>query len=424
MSNFIPADFNLGMAWLADAATPALLKIAYNIEKVVIEKEDRKMLRTLRNKRLLYFSNHPTQAEPNIAWIIGNTIGTRFKSMATRRAFDFGFGLVGKVFQSTGAFSIIPGIADRESMAYARKVLSAPQGKLILFPEGEPMSSENDNLMPFQPGIVKLGLGAMDDARKKDPKADITILPAFIKYVTNASKEVIIKDLENSIAEIASKLGVATKERNLLRKFLMIGRVLTEKEENQLGLKNDSDADWDFRTGRLRHALLDQIAARLLIPKYDKNADAIHKLRFLTAIVELEELKHPQSPLRGISAVDFKWANREIIKAYDFIVMEKDYLVSYPSAERFYEWLARFESLVLGKRPRMLGGEPSHLPRTAFVTFAKPFALSEYYEKYKKDRKATLNEILERLRKDMQAQLEEGMKKTIPIVKAFDVGEI
>ena len=422
MSNFIPPAFHLPTAWFTDAATPAFLKLAHNIDEVIIRPEDRDMLRSLRKRRLIYFSNHPTQAEPTIAWVISNAMGARFNSMAARRAFDFGFGLVGKLFQATGAFSVIPGIADRESMSMARKILIAPAGKLILYPEGEPMSSENDNLMPFQPGIVKLGLSAMDDLVKQSPGSDITILSAFIKYVIKASREEIVSDLEKSIDVIAQKLGVEPGERNLLRRFLMIGRVLSEQVEREYGLPVDDSMDWDFRTGRLRHAVLDGVADRLKLSRYDREADAIQKLRFLTAVLELEELKHPQSPISGATGEDLRIANRDIIRAYDFIVMRREYLVAYPSAERFYEWLARFESLVLGKRPRMLGGEPSHLPRAAYVTFAKPFGLSDYYEKYKQDRKGTLQEILDRLRSDLEERLQQSLALSKPIVEPYDVG--
>ncbi len=424
MSNFIPPNLNLPTMWFADAVNPAVLKVGFNIDEVHIEKADRPMLRSLRHRRLIYFSNHPTQAEPPVAWQIANAMGARFYSMAARRAFDFGFGLVGKVFQATGGFSVIPGIADRESMSMARKMLSAPSGKLILYPEGEPMSSENDNLMPFQAGIVKLGLSAFEDARKIKPDADITILPAFIKYVIKSPHDVIVTDLNNSIDVIAKKLGVNPGERNLLRRFLMIGRVITEQAEAQYNLPVTEDMDWDFRAGRLRHAMLDGVAERLQLPRYDKEADAIQKLRVLTAIIELKELRHPQCPIpKSVSKKDFELATKEVIRAYDFVVMRRDYLVSYPSAERFYEWLARFESLVLGKTPRMLGGEPSHLPRTAYVNFAKPFGLAEYYEEYKNDRKGTLQKILDRLRDDMQRMLDENLKRSKPIVEPFDVGD-
>ncbi len=424
MSDFFkPADPKLGMLWFTDAITPGFLKLAHNINEVIIAPEDKKMLRSLRDDRLIYFSNHPTQAEPTISWLVGQAMGARFKGMAARRAFDFGFGLVGKVFQSTGAFSVVPGVADRESMSFARKVLAAPKGKLTLYPEGEPMSSENDSLMPFQPGILKIGFAGLGDAMKQDPAADITILSSFIKYVIDAKEEVIRKDLEHYVGILCNKLGVEPGKRNLLRSFLMLGRVMIEKAEKDYGLPAADNEDFDFRMGRIRHHLLDHVADKLGAPGYDREADAIHKLRHLTTITELIHLKYPMKGLPTPTAAELSWAEDELVRAYDFIVIKKDYLVSYPSAERFYEWLARWESLLLGKRPRMLGGEPSHLPRKAYVSFAKPFRLREYQDVYKKDKKGTLETVLGRLRTEMEALLEESMRLTHTLVEPYDVGE-
>lgn len=418
---FIPPKFDLPTMWFTDAMTYPYLKLVHNVEDVIIREEDRRMLRTLRDDRLLYFSNHPTQVEPTVQWIIAQKMGIRFNSMAARRAFDFLGGMVGKLFQNTGAFSVIPGIADRESIQMARSCLAQPGGKLALYPEGEPMSSENDSLMPFQPGIVKIGWSALEDARKADPQADITVLPGFVKYVIKSSREEIVADLEQAIAEIAAELEEDLGERNLLRKFLMVGRILTERGESEYGIKPEPGVDFDYRIGRLRHAALDGVAEKLGVKHYNKDADAIQKLRHLTAVLELVELDHPQAGIRP-SKDELEWALRECIKAYDFIVMKKDYLVSRPTPERFYEWLARWESLVLGKKPRMLGGEPSRLPRKAIVSFAEPFRLGDYMEAYRQDRKGTLNLIMQRLYKDMKALLDASTDLTYTLVDPYDVG--
>lgn len=421
---FIPPDFKLPVAWFADAATPAVLKLGANIDGMEIRPQDRKMLRGLRDERVLFFSNHPTQAEPVLAWLVAQAMGSRFNYMATRRAFDYFNGMLGKLFASTGAFSVIPGIADRDSMRFARQTLAKPGGKLVLYPEGEPMCGENDSLMPFQPGIVKLGLGAFEDARKQDPAADIIVLPGFIKYVVKGSPDRIAANLDERIARLEGRLGLDKGKRNLLRRFLHVGRVLLEQAEQEYGVEPPADPeDFDFRIGRVRHAILDAVADRIQLHGYRREDDAIHKLRHLTAVLELLELNYPAPKLPQISVAEREQAMLACVKAYDFIVIKRDYLASYPSPERFYEWLARFESLVLGATPRALGGEPSPLPRQAYISFAKPFPLSEYYVDYKRDKQGTLQRLLDRLLTDIRVLLDAEVKRTEPLVAPGDLGE-
>ena len=212
------------MAWTADLLLPPILKQNQNIQDVVIAPRDRTLLRSLRNHRLMFFSNHPGQAEPLIAWHIAGVMGSRFHFMGSRRVFDFGLGLVGKVLQSLGGFSVIPGIADREAMRMTRSILATPRGKLVLFPEGEPMSGENDTLMPFQSGIVKLGMAGLEDALKRDADADITVLPGFVKYVIDAPRDVIKTELRESLRAVETRLDIAPaktgREHKLIRRFL------------------------------------------------------------------------------------------------------------------------------------------------------------------------------------------------------------
>ena len=418
---FIPPAFNVAVAWISDALNPLTLKKTQNIQEVVIKPEDKERILKLRDDRLLFFSNHPSQAEPMIAYYIANVMATRFHYMATRRAFDFASGLVGKWFQGTGTFSVMPGVADKESMKMTRYVLSQPSGKLVIFPEGEPMCSENDNLMPFQSGIIKLGFSALQDARQTEPDADITILPAFIKYVITTPRDQVTKNLENHISKIEAKLGAQAGGRNLLRRFLMVGRILQEKAEKEYGIEVTKD-DYNFRIGKIRHTILDRLAEKMKLKHYDLGADAIQKLRLITTTLELIEVEYPSSDLPKLTAQELEYISKECIKAYDFIVMKPDYLVSYPTPERFYEWLQRFESLVLGATPRMLGGEPHREPRKAHVFFGKTFKFGDYSESYKKNKSEVVTNFLADLRKEMQSMLDESQALTSPIVEPGDIG--
>ncbi|MEM7180251.1 MAG: 1-acyl-sn-glycerol-3-phosphate acyltransferase [Spirochaetota bacterium] len=423
MKPFISPGFNLPLSWTADLLFPVLLKTVHNINEVVIQEEDKQMLRELKDERVLFFSNHPTTAEPPIAYHIANIMGSRFKYMASRQVFDWSFGLTGLIIANLGAFSVIAGIADRESMKAARSSLSEPKGKLVLFPEGEPTSGENDNLMPFQSGLAQLSFWALDDARKIDKKADIHILPAFMKYIIDAPRREIENDLDKSIRKIEKKYGIPPRDKNLLRRFFTVGRYLVEEAEYEYKIKTPRKHDFDYRIGRVRHAILDNIAEKINAPNYKKKADAIQKLRQLFALLEMISIKYPDPKLPKISDKELEWAKREAVKAFDVIVIKREYLLSYPSPERFYEWLARYESYVFGTTPRAIGGEASHLPRKAYVKFQKPFQLSEYHSLYKKSKKEAVEEMLTRLRTDMQSSLYECMKLSAPIVAPNDVGD-
>lgn len=423
MQAFIPPKFNPLLNWTADLLFPVLLKAMHNINDVVIKEEDKHMIRKLRDERLLFFSNHPTTAEPPIAYHIANIMGTRFRYMASRQVFDWGFGLIGKVISRIGAFSVIAGINDRESLKTARSTLAEPGGKLVLFPEGEPTSGENDSLMPFQEGVAALSFWALEDAKKLDPNADIVILPSFIRYIIDAKKEEILADLDSSLKRLEKKYAINPGNKNILRRFMTVGKYMLLEAEETYNIKEAESHDFDFRIGRVRHEILNRLADKLKPTNFNYEADAIQKLRVLFAWIEMISIGYPDPRLPKLSKEELEYAKREAIKAFDFIVIKRDYLLSRPTPERFYEWLARYESYVFGETPRALGGVASHLPRKAYVFFAKPYKLSEFYANYKKAKKETIQNMLIRLRQELQQLLDETLDMSQPLFKPYDIGD-
>jgi 1-acyl-sn-glycerol-3-phosphate acyltransferase len=423
MEPFIKPGFNLPLNWTADLLFPVLLRAMHNITDIVISDEHKEMIRKHKDDRLLFFTNHPTTAEPPIAFHIGNIMGTRFRYMASRQVFDWGFGIVGKAIANLGAFSVIAGINDRESLKTARSSLASPGGKLVLFPEGEPTSGENDNLMPFQEGIAALSFWALEDAKKVDPNADITILPGFIKYIVNAKKDVIIEDLDFSLKRLEKKYSIRPGNKNILRRFLTVGKYMLLEAEEEYKIKEADKNDFDYRIGRVRHQILDDLAKKMNPTNFDYNADAITKLRVLFATIEMVSINYPDPKLPKLSKDELEYCKREAVKAFDFIVIKRDYLLSYPTPERFYEWLTRYESYAFGDTPRALGGVASHLPRKAYVNFAKPYKLSEYYGDYKKSKKEAIKNMLQRLRGELQRMLDEYQKLSQPLFTPYDIGD-
>ncbi len=410
---FVPPIFDVPTLWTADALFPFLLRSLFNITDIQVSEEDKIMLRSLRDEKLIYFSNHPTHAEPGIAFRIANIMGARFNYMATRHVFNWGAGFVGQFIKRLGAFSVLAGATDRDSIKMARSILASPKGKLVIYPEGM-TDGENDNLLPFMPGAMQIGFWGYEDAKKSDPNADIIVLPAFVKYLINGTPEWIREELSGSMARIENALSFDPGNRNLLRRYLAVGRVLLEKAEKDYNVKETTSTDYEFRIGRVRHAILDNVAKKYGVKNYDKSKDAISKIRHLFTAVESIEAGFPSKDLEGLSKTELIEAKKEIQKAYDFIVVKRNYLLSYPSPERFFEWLVRFESIVFGRT--------ENRARTAKVLFAKPFGLSEYYDKYKENKKNTVDELTLRLRNDLEKLMRQGINFTSPIVQPNDIG--
>lgn len=332
---------------MVDAAFPVLLKQYQNIDKIIIKTEDRETLRTLKKERLIFLSNHPSNGEPPVAYYIGMQMGARFHYMASRHVFDMMSGMVGRLIRNVGAFSVLAGTSDKRAIQTAQNILCSVGGKIVLFPEGEPISGENDSLMPFQPGVAFLGLASLNRLLKEDPQADIKVLPSFVKYRMKGTEVSLKAELHASLGRLEHLCQIDPGNHNLLRRFLNLGQALLERAEIEFEIKPGPESDFNYRIGRVRHAQLDKIAGEFHIPNYPGDEDAIQKLRHIMAILEQVEVGIQDQRLPQLTGPDLIRARKYMGQAYDFIVIDPAYLIKRPTAERFFEWLTRYETIYL-----------------------------------------------------------------------------
>lgn len=407
IESFIQPKFNYPFMWFLDIALGQMQKVVHNVQEIVVNDSDKEMLRSLSKERVIYLSNHPTTKEPPVTYQISNLMCSRFNYMAGREVFDWANGFVGNIIQNMGAYSVIAGASDRESLKMTRQILSKPEGKLVLFPEGEPTGAENDNLLPFQPGIAQLGIWGYEDAIKSDPKADIIVLPAFVKYRIIGSKEEIRSNVDRSLEIMETRLGISKHGKDVVHRLLSIGKRLVEKAEKEFGIIPENDQSFDYRIGKLRHTILNYVADTTGIKNFNKDAHAIDKLRKILSTFEMVTVGLPD-PKKELPTVESaKWGRKFCQRAYDFIAIKTDYLTALPSAERIYEWISRFESELLRfTYPR---------PQKAYVTFAEPFRISSYYPEYKKDKKGVVETITQRIKNDVQGLLDKEVKRSEPL---------
>jgi hypothetical protein len=404
MNSFIPPKLNYPFLWFTDFSLPFLFKMIHNLESVEVSEIDRKRLRNLRNERLIVLSNHPTTKEPPVIYTLANIMSSRFHYMASREVFQWGNGMVGDYIQSIGAYSVIAGANDRESLKTTRSILAAPSGKLAVFPEGEPTSGQNDLLLPFQPGIAQLGFWGLEDAIKNDPNARLQILPTFIKYRMSLPQEELQKDIDTSLENLENRIGITKLGKTVTERFLSIGRRLLEREEREYGITPEEGKDYNYRLGRLRHTVLDNIAKKIELSKYDSTENAIVKLRKILSFLELASLNMETGKDPAPNKDVVKWARITAQKIYDSITMQVEYIQDHPSAERLYEWLYRFESEILG--------ETKNRPHIARVRLGEPVSLNHLYPAYKQNKKETVQSVTDQLRGVLQKLMDEEIAKT------------
>jgi 1-acyl-sn-glycerol-3-phosphate acyltransferase len=407
IKSFIPPKLNYPLLWFTDFSLPFLFKAIHNLDSVEVSEEDKKVLRDLRKERLVILSNHPTTKEPPVMYTLANIMSSRFHYMASREVFDWGSGFVGEFIQGIGAYSVIAGANDKESLKMTRELLAAPGGKLVLFPEGEPTSGLNDTLLPFQPGISQLSFWGLEEAKKADPDAKLFILPVFIKYRHNQPEETLKKDLDESLQILETKLGITKLGKTIVERFLSVGRRIVEKEEREYGITPEPEQDYNFRLGKLRHTILDNIARKVEIPKYDTKENAVLKLRKILSFLELSTVGVIQAEDKNIQPEVAKWARLAAQKAYDSITFSTDYLTEFPSTERLFEWLYRYEKEILG--------EAKYRPHLARVRLGSPIPIHKLYQDYKKEKRSVIQSLTEECRKVLENLMQEEIAKTKPL---------
>lgn len=344
---------------------------------------------------------------------IANVMGTRFHFVVSRHLFEWGNGIVGKIIQNLGVFSLLTGTTDLESIKTARKILAKPQGKLALFLEGEPPSRINDFLLPFQQGVIQLAFWSYEDVIKNEPEEDIFVLPVFIKYLLKGTEAHIKGEIHQSLLRIERKLGIDPKNNNFLQRTLTIGKTLLENAEKEYGLEQETEKEWDFRIEKLRHKILDNIATKFRIQGYNFSATALEKLRYLLGILEMKTIHYPDPRLPEMHYRDFQWTQRELIKAHAIINIYPEYLISYPSPERIGEWIQNFEEFLFGSSNFRL--------RKAVVRIKPALSIKSFYEAYKQSKKITTRNILDHIKKELLALLDECKNLSKPVVRPYDL---
>ncbi len=405
-TDFRPPRLHPPTLRLFNALLPDLLRRFCEVKSVEIAPGDVQSLQSLVGSRLLLTPNHPTNDDPALLFALARAAGQEFHYLACRETFDNLRGLWGPVIQRLGTYSVVRGTADRESFRMTRRLLAAPGGRVVIFPEGE-MHSQNDTLLPFHAGVVQLAFWALEDVRKGgDPSGDVSLLPVALRYEFT-------RDMTRPIADSLDRLERAVcppadPTANPYDRLRRVGVRMLETLEAEYGLKSkDADGEPDLtpRLNALKAMMLDR-AAGLIGVALPPDATQPERMRLLINSVYAVTSGEPDPRRTPYSArVHRQQADRaapllsDLNRVANWIAVQDNYVRARPTPERTADTLRRLEV-------EAFGHAHLHGPRRAHVHVGLPITLASCYDAYKADKKGTVARVTHELEQAVQGLLD------------------
>ncbi len=387
MSEFYPPRLNPTLVHLGQSVAPFVGRWRYQmnleIQPTCLEK-----LATLRDRRLLLLSNHPTFHDGMAMFLLSARLREVFHYLVAYEAFP---GLQGRLLQGMGAYSIRRGLGDRRSVAQTLELLMQPACRLVIFPEGG-CSFQNDTVMPFRSGAIHLALQAMSKLVKRgEPQPDLYVVPVSLKYHYTGDMSQVIHD---TLSRLEKTLQIPAASDFYQRLRAVAERVLVGLEQDyDLHTAETAQMDWNQRILRLKTYLLQHCEQKLAI------ASAPGEL----ARERVYKIQHVLESRAAVGAEDF-WTY-DIYKAtsrlLNFDAIYDGYVGADPTPERFLDTLTRLEREVFS-----IDQPPPKGYRNVLLRIGEPVNLKDHFERYQPDRSGTVSTLTQQTQQSVQRNLD------------------
>lgn len=402
---FVPPRHHAGLFWFARTFVPRLGRLFGNVHGVTVAPEDLERLRALREHRAILSPNHPTETDPIVMFWLSGLVGERFNFLSTRETLE---GPRGWCLNRIGAYSVIRGYPDRESIRATRRLLAEEDRKVVIFPEGL-VYEHNDRLLQFQSGVPQMGFWALDDLEKAGKAPRLPVVPLAIRYRCCAPPEPAI---ERGLSAVEEKLRVerkGTPYERIVRLGSHVVAILEREEE----LKPDESLDLTTRITRVRQQVLQRVA-RSVGATLDERQTPGEQLHMLYNEVKEWIGPTPEEPTayelqryRQRATAGAALFN-ELARLNNTVAVTGDYIASEPTAERFLEVLGRLQKEVLGQVRH-------EAPLAAVVRAAPPIWLDERLVEYRQNKRQTVADVTRQMQDAIRMMLQESAHLSTPL---------
>ncbi|MBW4534036.1 MAG: 1-acyl-sn-glycerol-3-phosphate acyltransferase [Pleurocapsa minor HA4230-MV1] len=391
---FIPPQQNPLLVRLAQSIFYLVTYLAFKFSLIVSE-EDLAKVRAIACDRVVYLPNHSNLDDGVAVFQLSARIGQLFHYVVAIEAFQ---GVVGKLIQLVGAYSLRRGVGDRSSVIQTLTILQQPQCKLVIFPEGG-CSYQNDTVIPFRTGAIELSFKALEKLVKQENTVpDFYLVPVSLKYCYPKATN---KQIDQALTRLEHALALkAIQDDRYSRLRAIAEKVLTSLEtEYHVAVEQ---TDWNQRCQNLRKQMLGYCEAKLAIATKNQLGDRE---------ANRERVYRVQSILRNLSdpdqkaAIDYEHLYLTTVRLLNFDAIYDGYVAEKPTIERYFATIDRLEREVFKiDRPKFKGW------REITAKIGTPINLKNYWQKYHSDRPSTsreqiINHLTEIAQQEVQANL-------------------
>lgn len=389
---FIPPRQNPLLIRLVQSIFYLVTYFAFKFRLTVAE-EDLAKVRVIASSRVVYLPNHSNLDDGVAVFQLSARIGQLFHYVVAIEAFQ---GVVGKILQLVGAYSLHRGVGDRASIMQTLNILQQPQCKLVIFPEGG-CSYQNDTVIPFRTGAIELSLKALEKLVKQENTVpDFYLVPVSLKYCyLNNTKE----QIDRALDRLETALSVKSDRSDAYTRLRAIAEKVLNNLEAEYHVVAVEQADWNQRFESLRKQMLGYCEAKLSIA-------AKNQLR------DRERVYRVQSVLRNLSdpdktaAIDYQHLYLTTVRLLNFDAIYDGYVAEKPTPERFFATIDRLEREVFRiDRPIFKGR------REIIAKIGTPINLKDYWQEYQSDQPtAARSQIINHLTAIVQQQVQVNLK--------------
>jgi len=344
--NFLPSIKSPFVEQMMDMLMPFAKWIA-GVKTISIKCSPNTDLRELLTNPLLIVSNHPTDMDPILLRTLGLKVGIRFNYLACREGFDGLHGAWGWAAQRIGAFSIVRGTVDRDSIRFTTNLWVSDDARIVVFPEGE-VGAFNDKLLPFHDGIFQLLLLA-SDKRIAEGKNPISILPVGLRYSLMTDHR---SELVTASQELCTATG-AESSVDLIENLKNVASIVIARLEQEYGLRNTLDLPTQDRISHLQTAVLERIHAATGRP-IPGNGDLHDLMRIGANIIEdaIDSHATPETVFDKRLAIQRRQRalalQADIDRLQNWLAIEDGYATADGNQDHAYELIRHFETEVFG----------------------------------------------------------------------------